>query len=260
MGFAESLAAMAVFSDEAMATPWVWRPGGEPLGVRDIFHRALEAELAQLSLAESGRRRGETEVAMAQAGRAFGNLLGLLAGQPAALLDEDPGGGEWALRRVLHHVLEVELSFSLNVRWAITRGTGDALRPPDEMRRRETAAPSHGSLGEITSRLEVARAATDGLVESLQPAQLDLPTSWVNYEVDVRFRVHRFASHLVEHTIQVEKILHSLERDPLEARQEVRAIWSVREAHRRHSQPAALEALDAAIAERLASVRELPGA
>ena len=36
------------------------------------------------------------------------------------------------------------------------------------------------------------------------------PTIWARYDVDVRFRLHRFAAHVIEHTIQCEKALAAL--------------------------------------------------
>jgi hypothetical protein len=53
---------------------------------------------------------------------------------------------------------------------------------------------------------------------------LTRPTIWINYEIDVRFRLHRFASHVVEHTIQCEKILEALGWRPTEGRRIVREL------------------------------------
>lgn len=50
------------------------------------------------------------------------------------------------------------------------------------------------------------------------------PTIWVRREVDVRFRLHRFASHLVEHTVQCEKTLDALAWHQAEGRRIVRRV------------------------------------
>ena len=255
--FADSLAVLAAFPDPVMAMPWAWREGGEILEVRDAVYRTLEAELAQLAVAQLASPPTEPVVAMVEADRALGDLRGLLAGQPDDLLDVEPIPGEWPLREVLHHVLEVELSFALNVRWAVRRDDAEPLRPSPEQREREATAPSTGSIAEITDRLVAARTVTAEFVHGLDQATLARPTVWAGHEVNVRFRLYRFASHLVEHTIQVEKVLHALNRDPAEARQEVRAIWSARGAHERRSNPADLRRLDATLSERVAQVRGL---
>jgi len=47
---------------------------------------------------------------------------------------------------------------------------------------------------------------------------------WVKVEIDVRFRLHRFAAHVVEHTIQCEKTLAALGWRPTEGRRIVRQV------------------------------------
>jgi len=256
-GFVDCLTELARFPDPVMAHPWHWRDGGEVLEIRDAFHRTLEAELAQLAIIESTRRWTEPIIAMTEANRALGDLEGLISGQPDEILDLEPTPGEWPLREVLHHVLQVELSFASHVRWAVRRQASDPLIPGEEQRNSESTAPAEGFIAEINARLVTARAVTNDLVEPLLPDQLELPTKWAQHDVDVRFRIHRFASHLTEHTIQVEKGLHAVGRDPGEARQVVRAIWSIRGAHERRSTAGDLERLDDAIGERLAQVREV---
>jgi len=255
-GFAGHMAELAVFPDTVMGRPWTWRAGGEELEVRDAFHRILEAELAQISVSAPSRQDTFPSASTEHADRALGDLLGLLAGQPDELLDMSPGPGDWDLREVLHHVLKVELSFASMVRWARRRAPDEPLAPPDEQRQRESAAPASGSVVEIMERLVAARDATAESVSEVRAGELRLPTVWAGHEVDIAFRLHRFAAHLTEHGIQVEKVLRSLDRDPAEARQMVRAIWAARSAHQRGSSPSSLEALDRAIADRLPGIRE----
>ena len=50
------------------------------------------------------------------------------------------------------------------------------------------------------------------------------PTEWIHYDVDVRFRLHRFAAHLIEHTVQCEKTLAALGWPPTEGRRIVRRL------------------------------------
>jgi hypothetical protein len=258
-GFAESMAVLAGFTDTMMGMPWTWRDGGEELEVRDAFHRSLELELRQLAKILGTTHLTEPAIAMMEVDRAFGDLRGLLAGQPDDLLDVVPIPGEWPLREVLHHLLEVELSYRLMVRWAVERDASDPLRPSAEQRQRESTAPADGTVAQIGERHAAARLATDEFVETLSPAQLELPTVWSGHEVDVRFRLYRFVAHTREHTIQVEKVLHALDRDPAEARQVVRMLWSARDAHARRSTLADLERLDAELARVAGQVREIAG-
>jgi hypothetical protein len=72
--------------------------------------------------------------------------------------------------------------------------------------------------------------------------------------VDVRFRLHRFAAHLVEHTVQCEKALRALGRVEAEGRRIVRRIWATRGEHEALVAEGALPALDAQVVERAASL------
>ena len=46
--------------------------------------------------------------------------------------------------------------------------------------------------------------------KALQDAVLDAPTNWVSWDLDLRFRLHRFASHDREHAIQLQKARQAL--------------------------------------------------
>jgi hypothetical protein len=62
------------------------------------------------------------------------------------------------------------------------------------------------------------------MLDDVPPAKMTRPTGWGGYDVDVRFRLHRFAAHVVEHTIQCEKTLLALGWRPTEGRQIARRI------------------------------------
>jgi hypothetical protein len=251
--FAGTMTAMAMLSDEDMGRSWRWRSDGEDLGVRDGFHRTLEAELAQLVVIEAGGGWSEAVDAMALAQRALGQVLGLLAGQPDDVLDFEPAQEEWSLREVVRHMLQTEMSFCANTRWAVTRADDQPMAIPTELRPTDREAPGHGGIADLIGRLLAARAATDAGLGVLLPADLEKPSMWAGYSVDVRFRLHRFASHLTEHGIHAEKVLRAAGREPVEARQMVRAIWAARGAHERRTPGDVLARLDAEHSARVAS-------
>jgi hypothetical protein len=70
----------------------------------------------------------------------------------------------------------------------------------------------------------------------------------------VRFWLHRFASHIVEHTIQCEKALEEAGWRPGDAPRAVRRISAARAMHERLSDAATLAALDADHAAKLAAI------
>src|SRR5258708_31687585 len=123
---------MAVLRDEQMAHPWRWRPDAPRIKVRDGFHRSLEAENAEATVAaEFGS--AETVAAYLPAQRAAGDLCGLIAGQPDDLLDREPGPGEWSLRETMRHIIETEAHFRIKTLWAVDRTAEDPLEPPQEL-------------------------------------------------------------------------------------------------------------------------------
>ena len=246
---------MAPLADEDMGRAWRWRGDGGDLEVRDAFHRTLEAELTQLAAVEAGAGWNETIHATAEAQRAAGTVLGLLVGQPDEVLDFRPSPEDWPLREVVRHMLQTELSFCANTRWAVERSEDQPLLLPSELRPTEADAPGDGGVADLVNRLLAARAATDASLSGLTPADLEKPSVWVGYSIDVRFRLHRFASHLTEHGIQAEKVLRAAGREPAEARQMVRAIWAARGAHERRSPEGVLARLDTEHNARLASFR-----
>lgn len=83
------------------------------------------------------------------------------------------------------------------------------------------------------------------------------PTQWVKYDVDVRFRLNRSASHIVEHTVQCEKTLEALGLAPTEGRRIVRRVTAAMGELEGLGAAAAARELEARLTDRLASV---PGA
>jgi hypothetical protein len=79
------------------------------------------------------------------------------------------------------------------------------------------------------------------------------PTVWVGYDIDVRFRLHRFAAHINEHTVQCEKTLGVLGWRATEGRAIVRRIWSLIGELEGLSAPAARE-IEGRLVERAASI------
>lgn len=240
--FSNLLARLAVYSDADMDRPWEW-PGhkGGPLQVRDCHWRIVESEQAWLATAPPAER--EAAAIMEQAQIAFGDLRGLLAGLTEDTLDAKPGE-EWCLREVLNHVLMTERRYAWQVRYAINR---DATQPTYASPPVTVSSAENGStLKDWIDLLEHERSLSDAFCSGLDGPALSRPTVWSQYEVDVRFRLHRFAGHLAEHTIHAEKVLRGIDRAPAEARQVARRLSQLRARHERRSAVPDQETLDAA--------------
>ena len=259
-----ALADLSVVRDDALSSPWRWRPGdpGEAT-LRYGFYRAHERLEEAAAAIVRGRAGLEGDAGDARgvggsrgaggargaggpggAGGSFGpavpilavasaarwELHGALAGLPDAVLDQDPGGGEWTVRQTLGHIVSTQRYFGWTTAWWLRRGNapgplpetaGDASMPelPDE------AAEALGSPAEILERV-------DGLVDlggerfaNLDAAALAVPARWRG-TVDVAFRLGRSGGHMREHTIQIDKTLAYVGRTPSEVERLSRLIWT----------------------------------
>jgi hypothetical protein len=236
--FEDVLARYAGFSDEQLSEPWAW-PGhtGAEMDVRDALLRSLELELAAAALAGTGAGEAARATALAQA--AFGDLRGLLCGLPDALLDAEPAGGEWTLRHVLEHVLLIERRYQLQTAYAASRTDAEPVR-------REPRVPAESSPATVAGWVErLSAAREDGRrLAAVAGGHLTRPTIWAGYAVDVRFRLHRFTGHLVQHTIHCEKVLALAGHPEGEARRLARRVSAARGGHEWLSDPDLLVQLD----------------
>lgn len=222
----------ATLDDRDLAAPWAWR-GGD-LQVRDALFRSLGDELDALVRA---RERWDGDAATTDAERillhadaALGDLRGLLVGLEDGLLDRAPEPGEWTLRETLRHMLDVERRYPVNTSHAIHRRDAEPLTVPEDDPRLAPSEPAEtaGGLDRVIERLVAARDHSDALLGPTPDAALERPSRWSDITVTVRFRLHRFGEHLVEHTIQCEKTLEALAVRQGEARRIVRRIWAAR--------------------------------
>jgi hypothetical protein len=246
-----TLARWGTLDEEALGRPWTFR--GRQMDVRYALYRTLE-DAQEVQVRVAAGRLPESRRILALAHGAFGSLRALLVGLPAAMLDKSPRAGEWSIREIVAHVAAVEQRYALQTKYAVDRADTDPIRIADN--RLPALAPSNaaGEIEALLARLAEARAETDRCLGDVPPAAMTRPTIWVGYEIDVRFRLHRFAAHIVEHTVQCEKTLLALGWRPTEGRQiarrvaaavaEIEGLGAVKEARE----------LEGRLVERLASV------
>ena len=236
-----------MLSDADLLRPaWTFR--GKPAEIGYALYHALEEEqraAIDAPLAATGAAR---ILSLAQS--AFGELRGLLAGLDDALLDRTPAAGEWSLRETLAHVIGVERSYRANTEYSVTRTASDPVLMPTERRPQPDPVDTAGGVGDIVARFAMRRAETDASFAALDEAALARPSMWGGFEVDVRHRLHRFASHITEHTNQCEKAVRALDAFGGDARSVAKRIGTMRGLHERRTDPARLQALDLALEEK----------
>ncbi|HKG56318.1 MAG TPA: DinB family protein [Candidatus Limnocylindrales bacterium] len=235
---------LASIADDRLTVPWTWRGGSEE-ELRYGFYRIAESfELASIEAADALRAngivRGRAGDLIAPATAARWDLGGLLETLTPSDWDADPGGGEWSIRQTIGHVVSSQRGYGVGTAWWASqrfRADDPALprATPDELRE---GLPSEeddalGTPAEIRERLDELLDLSAERLAALDADRLAAGGRWSGFPVDVAFRLGRWSSHMREHTIQVEKTLVLLRRNPTEVQRLVRlvlAAWGRAEA------------------------------
>jgi uncharacterized damage-inducible protein DinB len=219
----ETLARLAPLDPARLEEERGWR--GAPTTVRQRLLWLAEGDDARVERIRGVREQLGTPLsgaqqALVQGGAARGRLLGTLIGLSDDQFDWPPTAGEWSVRRTLGHVIATDTRYRIAVEYALERarsGRGGPLRPPEDfLPARDGAAESAGSRQDVLDRLTSARDAVLRSLSSTPDDLLEAPTNWIAWDLDVRFRLHRFAAHDREHTIQIRKTLQALGVTPNE--------------------------------------------
>jgi len=219
-----ALERFAALDENELAQPWRFRD--KPMDVRYALYRTIE-EAQEALVGAAARPHPESRRILSLAQRAFGDLRGLLIGLPTDLLDVAPRDGEWSVRETLRHIIVTEGRYAVQTQYAVERADADPMRVADDKMPTPAQTDVTGGISKILTRVGEARAETDRRLGDLPAAAMTRPTQWVQYDVDVRFRLHRFAAHLVEHTVQCEKVLAALGWRATEGRRIVRRLTAL---------------------------------
>ena len=197
--------------------------------ISEAFERAGIDAASALRATRVERGRGAELIGPATAAR--WDLQGVLIPLPDIAWDADPGGGEWSVRRTLGHVVTSQRGYALATSWWAAQGfavgspdLADAV--PDEvwthLPDEEVATP--GTPADVRANLDDAVDHAAERLAGLAAERLEAGARWSGFPVDVAFRQSRWASHLREHTIQVEKTLVMIGHTPTEVDRLIRLI------------------------------------
>ena len=228
-------------ADPDLDREWVWG-AYDAEGVRFAFFRTYEdlRELAARTAAERnahGPAMSTAQRILAQVHTAYRDLQAALLGIGPDDEDRAPAAEEWPLRKVVAHIIGAELGFFAVAKYALDRHREGDWRPaeiPDE-----AWEPLFGEdIALIEARLDGPLAGMRPYHEALHERivrefdgigeeELALPSIyWEGYELSLRFRLHRFDSHLRQHTVQIDKTRESIGRSPNEAQRLLRLIYA----------------------------------
>jgi len=210
--------------------------GDDRLTVRLVgAGRSTDVRATLLSLADDDDRRCAVLAAMVEAfhgqagegqrinaslGRTRGYLRAVLVGLTDDRIDEQSSPDEWSVRQALQHVRNNESRFVADARYAVERLGSAQLQPlerPDPDRGPGTLGPPlPGDVEDVLASVEATRDQITRLAAALSSDELSAATTWAGQTVDVRFMLHRRATHERQHTVQVEKTLRAIGLHPSE--------------------------------------------
>ncbi len=252
--------------EAALERQWLWRGHDHGDGVRYGMYRGaetVEAANAELEAALAGApARAAAAVRGAPATIARWSLHGRLASLGDASLDVVPKPGEWTARQTLAHTIDGQRSYGWFSRWWLSQplGEGRPTRVTDAAERASQAelpgedAEGAGSVADIRARLDAVVDEWALRFAPLDSGALAVPATWAGVPVDIDFRVGRWASHIAEHTIQLDKTLAWLGHQPTEPQRIVRQLydaWGRLEARIFPTLPAGTDAAVATILDRM---------
>lgn len=205
--------------EAALTKPWTWIGGSEE-EVRYAGYRAAEAlEEAELEarVAASATDAKERHVAriIGAATAARWDLHGLLMPLEDALLDADPGGGEWSIRLVIGHIIGGQRAYAWGNAWIQAHGP-DREDPSRQIRAAdsfwdalpdEATVEAAGTVSELLARLDLIADQSAERLAGLADDKLTIRTRWSGFGISLGFRFGRWASHVREHGIQIQKTL-----------------------------------------------------
>ena len=221
--------------DDALERRWQWLPSDiDELDVRYglyRIHESLESAVAAIVTGRGvggGAPVGPAIPALQATTIARWELHGTLAGMSGTDWDADPGAGEWTIRQTLGHVIASQRSYGWFNAWFLSKGftEGEAIRPPagslpDEPTEEEEGS---GTLTEVRERLDDVVDANIAAFAALDGTALGIDARWMGMHIPIEFRLGRYGSHIREHTIQLDKTLAMLGRQPTEVDRIVRLI------------------------------------
>src|SRR5262245_24145057 len=210
---------------------WAWPGSTSEAEVRYGYYRLFE--LLERAAADASAALGPARVA-APGGRlgaaatvARWSLHGLLLPLADADLDRDPGNKEWTVRQTLGHMVQSQQFYGSFTAWWLTQAPTPAAIPPVALTYEVPSeeAQSAGSVADVRARLDALLDLAMARLGGLDSDQVAVQARWSGGEVTVGFRIGRWASHMREHTIQVEKTLVMLDRPTTEVERLVRLIF-----------------------------------
>jgi hypothetical protein len=223
-------------TEEQLQSPWTWG-SYEGEGVRFGTFRVYEELLTLAERLGAARTSPLTEAQriLGQYHRAYRDLQGALWGVDDQTAVMQPGEDEWPVQITLAHLVQADLGFYAVLAYASERHTAGETSPgppqdADYDRILDATEDDFDAIKQMpVSKLQLEllnyhKRALDTFA-GIKDEMLDLPSRyWEDEAYPIRFRLHRFGSHMRQHTIQIDHTLLTIGKGPDQAKSLVRLI------------------------------------
>lgn len=232
---------LAHLSEADLDREWRWQ-SYDSEGIRFAFFRTYEdlrdlaARLARCR-AEAGLLLSEAQHILGQYHAAYRDMQASLLGLAVGQMELKPGEEDWPVHSVLAHLLGTDISFYVLVRFALDRLRGGVVEPgnPTQEEWLNLAGKTGPALdalleGPVEGLLAYFQENQARVIEeftAISAQELDgLSLFWENEPYPLRFRLHRFDSHMRQHTTQIDKTRAALGLLPNETARLLRMIYA----------------------------------
>jgi len=227
--------------DKELERSWAWG-AYDSEGIRFAFFRIFE-ELRELSVKLAYERTANgvaitsPQRILANYHQAYRELYFLLLGLSSQEVEREPGVDEWSIKRTYAHIVGAEAGFFVITKYALERARTNDMRPEvvsDDawdailgIQETEFIAILEGSFDKLCKYHASLNARILNELSVITEEELSAPSRyWEGYDLDLRFRLHRFESHLRQHIVQIEKILAAQGQPQNEARRLLHLIYA----------------------------------
>jgi hypothetical protein len=227
---------MLPLSERDLERPYPWK--GYDEGIRFTFFMTI-LELRELAARLAPKRETPTQVhrILAQYHAQYMDLQAAIFGLSAEASETAPAENEWPVREVYAHILGAEFGFRAVIRYALeghrASAWTDAPTPESEyprlygMPEEEYRALMNSPLDRMAAYHRELHTSILAEFASITNVELDLPsTFWEETRFPIRYRLHRFEAHTLQHTVQMDKTLPAVGLAPTESKMLVRKMFA----------------------------------
>ena len=229
-------------TDADLERPWAWGDYNSE-GIRFAFFRTYE-ELRTLAVSTAAERAAagaaptSARRILAQVHAAYRDLQAVLLRVDPLTAERVPAEGEWSVRQALRHIVAGEAGFLVVARHALNQHrAGDwQPEPPSPQVYLATIGLEDAEFDAIlkspVDKIQAFHAALHARIlrdlDDITEIELELPAVYweVSHPMSLRFRLHRFDSHLRQHTVQIEKTLAAIDCPVNEIHRLLRLIYA----------------------------------